>query len=57
MTLSATAQFQMTHCSGGMATAAFAALPFYMTAVQPDMTTIWLQKWLPVVPLVALPPN
>ena len=44
MTLFATAQFKMTHSSGGMATVAFAALPFYTTAIQPEMTTIWLQK-------------
>ena len=43
--------------SGGMATVAFVALPFYMTAILQEMNPMWLQKWLPLVPLVALPPN
>ena len=57
MTLFATAQFEMIHCYGGMATVAFAALPFDTTAILQEMTTMLLQKWLPIVPLVALPPN
>ena len=52
-TWSATVQFQMTHSSGGTATVTFAALPFYMTAIQPEMRPMWLQKWLTLVPLVA----
>ena len=57
MTLFSTAEFKMIHCSGGMATVAFAALPFYTTAILQEMITMWLQKWLPIVPLVDLPPN
>ena len=56
-TWSATVQFQMIHSSGGMAAVAFAALPFYMTAIQPEMKPMWLQKWLTLVPLVASPPS
>ena len=37
MTLFATAQFKMIHSSGGMATVAFAALPFYTTAILQEM--------------------
>ena len=36
-TWSATVQFEMTHSSGGMVAVAFAALPFYMTAIQQEM--------------------
>jgi len=44
MTLFATAQFEMIHCSGGMETVVFAALPFYTTAILQEMITMWLQK-------------
>ena len=56
-TWSATVQFEMTHSSGGMAAVAFAALPFYMTAIQQEKNPLWLQKWLALIPLVASPPN
>ena len=49
-TWSATVQFQMIHSSGGMAAVAFAALPFYMTAIQPEMRPMWLCEVVDISP-------